>query len=121
MDQQTFESLKFVDEQLGLIDDIAVDYDGCRTAETLCELVDELVDMAVVARRRLNNVLDEVNGESRYTCWICESDGDYWTKWTCPCCGNMTRTDNHIGIGWNYCPMCGVRLFGGSGYIGRIP
>lgn len=120
MDQQTFESLKFVDGQLELIDDIAIDYDGCRTAESLCELIDELVHMTFVARRRLNSVLDEVKGKTRYSRWICESDGDYWTKWTCPCCGNMTRTDNHIGIGWNYCPMCGVRLFGGSDYYEGI-
>lgn len=120
MDQQTFESLKFVDGQLELIDDIAIDYDGCRTAESLCKLVDELVDMTVVARRRLNTVLDEVKGESRYSYWIHEFDDGDWNRWSCPCCGYMKRTDAHVSLGYYHCPMCGVRLFGGSGYIGRV-
>jgi len=46
--------------------------------------------------------------------WICEMDEDFdsWIRWTCPNCGYMKRTDIHVSIGWNYCPMCGVNLSG---------
>lgn len=41
------------DEWLELICDIAIDYDGCETVESLKELVDEMREYAVNARKAL--------------------------------------------------------------------
>lgn len=100
MNQQTFESLKFVDGQLELIDDIAVDYDGCRTAESLCELIDELVHTIAVARRRLNSVLEPV----RHGKWKKYST----TMMECSLCGKHVARHR-----FDYCPNCGAKMDGG--------
>lgn len=42
------------DEWLELICDIAVGYDGCETVESLKELVNEMKEYAVNARKALN-------------------------------------------------------------------
>lgn len=47
--------------------------------------------------------------------WIHGFDDGCWNKWTCPCCGYMKRTDTHVSLGWNYCPICGAKLLGGNG------
>ncbi len=46
-------------------------------------------------------------------CWEHEIDELGWNMWTCPCC-HYKRTDIHVSLGWNYCPMCGKRLEGGK-------
>ena len=42
-----------VDEWLELMWEVAVDYDGCNSVESLKELIDELVDMSKKARKCL--------------------------------------------------------------------
>lgn len=46
--------------------------------------------------------------------WQYELDDFGWNRWTCPYCGYSKRTDIHVSLGWNYCPMCGKRLEGGK-------
>jgi hypothetical protein len=43
------------DEWLELLWDVALDYDGCGTVDSLKELIDELVDMSNKARKCLHN------------------------------------------------------------------
>lgn len=43
------------DEWLELICDIAIDYDGCETVESLKELVDEMREYAINARKALRD------------------------------------------------------------------
>lgn len=45
------------DEWLELIYDIAIDYDGCETVESLKELVNEMREYAVNARKALRDGL----------------------------------------------------------------
>ena len=33
-----------------------------------------------------------------------------WNKWTCSECGFSKRTDIHVTLGYDYCPMCGSRM-----------
>lgn len=42
--------------------------------------------------------------------WIIELDDLGWNKHTCPNCGYTKRTDIHVSLGWNYCPICGENL-----------
>lgn len=44
--------------------------------------------------------------------WIIELDDMGWIKYTCPNCGYVKRTDIHVRLGWNYCPICGEVLCG---------
>lgn len=46
--------------------------------------------------------------------WQYEMDDLGWNRWTCPCCGYYHRTDIHVSLGWNYCPICGKKLEGGK-------
>lgn len=56
-----------VDEWLWHIWAIGLDYDGCNTVESLKELVDELVDMALKARNCLHDgkLFEDKNESSR--------------------------------------------------------
>lgn len=40
-------TLKQIEEQFQTIADISIDYDGCKKAEDLMKLIDELRDMAI--------------------------------------------------------------------------
>ena len=42
--------------------------------------------------------------------WEIEMDNMGWNKHTCPNCGYVKRTDIHVSLGWNFCPMCGADI-----------
>lgn len=46
--------------------------------------------------------------------WITEFDDLGWLKHTCTVCGYVKRTDVHVSLGWNYCPICGQKADGGE-------
>lgn len=46
--------------------------------------------------------------------WITEFDDLGWLKHTCTVCGYTKRTDVHVSLGWNYCPICGQKADGGE-------
>lgn len=33
-----------------------------------------------------------------------------WNRWECSECGYTKRTDIHVGLGYNYCPNCGIKM-----------
>ena len=50
----------------------------------------------------------------RHGRWEIEMDDMGWLKHTCPNCGYVKRTDIHVSLGWNYCPICGAKMDGGA-------
>ena len=46
--------------------------------------------------------------------WITEFDDLGWLTHTCTVCGYVKRTDVHVSLGWNYCPICGQKADGGE-------
>lgn len=48
--------------------------------------------------------------EQKHGRWETEMDDMGWLKHTCPNCGYVKRTDIHVSLGWNYCPICGTKM-----------
>ena len=46
--------------------------------------------------------------------WKTELDDLGWLTHTCTVCGYVKRTDVHVSLGWNYCPICGQKAGGGE-------
>ena len=70
------------------------------------------------SRKRIQEVINGVPSSDvapvRHGRWITEFDDLGWLKHTCTVCGYVKRTDVHVSLGWNYCPICGQKADGGE-------
>ena len=90
--------------RLHLIWAIGCDYDGCNTAESLKELIDELVSYTQLPRERVPDIT------SRTGKWI---QSEEWAEdYTCSLCGNTAFKDDHgnYNVCTEYCPHCGAKM-----------
>lgn len=83
-----------VDEWLQFIWDIGCDYDGCRDANSLKQLIDELVDASIQARECLHKgelfakemIIEHINREK---CAKCTYHDVFWDGSGCNLLNNM--------------------------------
>ena len=44
--------------------------------------------------------------------WKSEFASNGWLDWFCPDCGKKVWNDDvHVSLDWNYCPLCGSKMY----------